>query len=120
MSKMKNEYSCAFLLGNDLLGGKWKMRILWHVYNGDNRFSKLLTKMPDISEKVLFTQLNELVENTILVKTIHEGNIKKVEYELSQQSKPLKELLACYRNFFISYAKDHDIIIPALLNKSDN
>ena len=41
MGKIKDDYSCALLLTMDLLGGKWKLRILWHIINGDNRFSLL-------------------------------------------------------------------------------
>lgn len=30
MAKLKKEYSCSLLLTMDLIGGKWKLRILWH------------------------------------------------------------------------------------------
>ena len=51
--KNKKEYSCALLLANDLIGGKWKLRILWHISHGDNRFSLLTKAIPDISQKCL-------------------------------------------------------------------
>ena len=60
MGKIKDEYFCALLLTMDLLGGKWKLRILWHIINGDNRFSLLRKLIPDITNKMLITQLKEL------------------------------------------------------------
>lgn len=57
MGKIKDEYFCALLLTMDLLGGKWKLRILWHIINGDNRFSLLRKSIPDITNKMLITQL---------------------------------------------------------------
>ena len=62
MSKIKIKYTCALVLANDLIGGKWKLRILWHIAHGDNRFSLLTKAIPDISQKVLTVQLKELEE----------------------------------------------------------
>ena len=39
MTKIKDKYDCALLLTHNIIGGKWKMMILWHIANGDNRFS---------------------------------------------------------------------------------
>jgi|GEM_PF-2732784 len=60
MSKLKDEYSCSLLLTIDLIGGKWKMRLLWHIMYGDNRYSLLRRAIPEITEKMLNTQLREL------------------------------------------------------------
>ena len=39
--KLKKQYDCNLVMMNDLIGGKWKLRILWHIMNGDNRFSMI-------------------------------------------------------------------------------
>lgn len=44
MSKIKNEYSCALILTNDLIGGKWKLRILWHIVHGEIGMGKDFSK----------------------------------------------------------------------------
>ncbi|MGL4283596.1 MAG: winged helix-turn-helix transcriptional regulator, partial [Eubacterium aggregans] len=51
MAQIKENYSCVLQLSNDLIGGKWKLRILWHVLKGENRFSSLLKGIPDITKK---------------------------------------------------------------------
>lgn len=53
-----------------LIGGKWKIRILWHIIHGENRFSILKKVLGDISEKVLYTNLKELESNGIIYKEI--------------------------------------------------
>lgn len=44
-SKIKDNYNCPFNLIDDLIGGKWKLRIVAHIINGDNRFSILQKKL---------------------------------------------------------------------------
>lgn len=61
MGKIKKKYPCALILTHDLIGGKWKLRILWHIIHGENRFSLLMRAIPDISQKVLVSQLRGLV-----------------------------------------------------------
>jgi DNA-binding HxlR family transcriptional regulator len=64
-SKIKDNYDCPFNLIDDLIGGKWKLRIVAHIINGDNRFSILQKKIDDITPKVLM--LNQKVLNTHLL-----------------------------------------------------
>lgn len=52
MAAPKKEYQCALVLTHDLIGGKWKLRILWHVLHGDNRYMQLCRAIPDITQKV--------------------------------------------------------------------
>lgn len=66
MGKIKDEYSCALLLAMDLVGGKWKLRILWHIVHGDNRFSLLQKGIPDITEKMLTTQLKDMENSGVI------------------------------------------------------
>ncbi|MBZ4684072.1 MAG: hypothetical protein PWP46_2218 [Fusobacteriaceae bacterium] len=68
MAKLKSNYKCSLDLTFDLLGGKWKLRILWHIIHGDNRFSLLLKAIPEITEKMLTTQLRELEKHNLIIK----------------------------------------------------
>ena len=70
MGKLKEEYSCALLLAMDLVGGKWKLRILWHILHGDDRFSLLQKGMPDITEKMLTTQLKEMENSGLILRHV--------------------------------------------------
>lgn len=90
MSKIKKEYPCALILTNDLIGGKWKLRILWHIVHGDNRFSLLSKAIPDISQKMLTAQLRELEQDGIIRRIIIKDNPpKKIIYDVTEAEQEL-------------------------------
>ncbi len=109
--KIKEEYTCALLLSMDLLGGKWKMRILWHVLNGDNRFSLLQKGIPDITHKMLVTQLKELEVSNILIRRVVSEKPLNVVYSLSGKYKGLIPLVEGFCDFSKEYAKENEIIL---------
>ncbi len=109
--KIKSQYTCALLLSMDLLGGKWKMRILWHVLHGDNRFSLLQKGITDITHKMLVTQLKELEQSNILVRTVVSEKPLNVEYSLSTKYKGLIPLVEGFCNFSKEYAKENSIVL---------
>ena len=43
--KIKKDH-CPLILTHSLIGGKWKLKILWHILQGDNRFSELKKEIP--------------------------------------------------------------------------
>ncbi len=109
--KIKNQYTCALLLSMDLLGGKWKMRILWHVLNGDNRFSLLQKGIPDITHKMLVTQLKELEQSKILIRTVVCEKPLNVVYSLSNEYSGLIPLVEGFCSFSKEYAAKNCILL---------
>ncbi len=109
MEKIKKEYPCALLLTMDLLGGKWKMRILWHVLHGDNRFSLLQKAIPDITHKMLITQLKELEKSGILLRHDFQTLPLRVEYSLSEQYRMLIPIVNSFCDFAKDYAQQNNI-----------
>ncbi len=109
--KVKNQYTCALLLSMDLLGGKWKMRILWHILNGDDRFSLLQRGIPDITHKMLITQLKELEQSNILIREVISEKPLNVKYSLSEYYKELIPLVESFCNFSKEYALKNEIIL---------
>lgn len=112
MSKIKKEYSCALMLTNELIGGKWKLRILWHIIHGDNRFSLLIRAIPDITQKVLASQLKELEYNGIIKRNVIDDNPPKIIlYEIADDQ---KELISIIDNLFAytkKYAKEKSVYV---------
>ena len=53
-------------VGLNILGGKWKLRILWHVSKGPVRFNELQRLLGAITTKILTSQLRELEEQSIV------------------------------------------------------
>lgn len=112
MSKIKKEYSCALMLTNELIGGKWKLRILWHIIHGDNRFSLLIRAIPDITQKVLASQLKELEYNGIIKRNVIDDNPPKIIlYEIADDQ---TELISIIDNLFAytkKYTKEKSVYV---------
>lgn len=112
MAKIKKEYTCSLLLGHDLLGGKWKQRVLWHIINGNNRFSLLQKNITDITHKVLVEQLNELVQTGILTKVNVDDVRLHVTYQISEPYQSLVPIINAMSEFTNHYARLNDINVP--------
>ncbi|MBP2642036.1 MAG: ytcD [Firmicutes bacterium] len=100
------------MLTHDLIEGKWKKRILWHIINGNNRFSLLQKVMPDITHKMLITQLKELVTSGILIRNEYEKTPPRVEYHISPQYQSIIPIMQALWEFTKQYAADHEINLP--------
>jgi DNA-binding HxlR family transcriptional regulator len=112
MATIKPNYECALILANDLIGGKWKQRILWHIIQGDNRYSLLTKAIPDISPKVLVSQLRELEESGILQKEVVDPNPPKIiVYQIAEEYQELLPILESICTFTRAYAKKNQIYI---------
>lgn len=80
-----------------VVGGKWKVIILWHLVNGTKRFNELQRSMPQITRKMLTQQLRELENDGLIIRTVYPQVPPKVEYSLSDYGKtfiPVMESMA--------------------------
>ncbi|MCH4888357.1 winged helix-turn-helix transcriptional regulator [Acidaminobacter sp. JC074] len=111
MAKIKEEYSCALLLAMDLVGGKWKLRILWHIVHGDNRYSLLQKGIPDITEKMLTTQLREMEISGLIHRTVVCEKPLHVEYSLNDAYKELKVIVDSLCDLGKAYGKSNSIVV---------
>ena len=82
-----------------VLGGKWKILILWHVRNQPKRFSELKRLIPEISEKVLIQQLRNLEKDGIVDRHDYPEMPPKVVYSFTVYGKSLKPVLRMLCNW---------------------
>ncbi|WP_305037088.1 helix-turn-helix domain-containing protein [Olivibacter sp. XZL3] len=81
--------NCGLDLIGEVLYGKWKMRLLWFIEQGNKRPSELQRKIPDASRRVLNMQLKELEGHELITKKIYPVVPPKVEYSLTDFGKTL-------------------------------
>lgn len=74
-------YRCGMEAVLDLLGGKWKILILYHLSGSRLRFSDLRRLVGSISEKMLSQQLKEMVADGLLRRIDFKTMPPHVEYE---------------------------------------
>lgn len=74
----------------NVLGGKWKLLILWTIsQNGVIRFNELQRKVEGISSLMLSKNLKELEEDCLILRHQYNEIPPRVEYELTELSQKL-------------------------------
>jgi DNA-binding HxlR family transcriptional regulator len=67
------------------LGGKWKIRILFTLFNNKKvRFNELKKVLKTITQQMLSKQLKELETDGIVNRKVHQVIPPKVEYSLTE------------------------------------
>lgn len=90
----EKEYSCTFEIAMDLIGGKWKPIIIWHLgTKGTKRFNELKKLLPHITQKMLTQQLRELEYDSLVERKIYPQVPPKVEYSLTDLGESLMPIL---------------------------
>ncbi|MDQ0878796.1 DNA-binding HxlR family transcriptional regulator [Paenibacillus sp. V4I3] len=75
-----------------VIGGKWKLSLLWQISEESKRFNELRRALPGISQKMLTQQLRELEEDGLLQRKVIPDKPPKVEYSLTKYGKTLDSL----------------------------
>jgi DNA-binding HxlR family transcriptional regulator len=69
----------------NVLGGRWKMLILFHLFSAPVlRFSELRRAITGISHKMLIQQLRELEKDGVVGRTVYPEVPPRVEYALTK------------------------------------
>ncbi|RXK81251.1 winged helix-turn-helix transcriptional regulator [Filimonas effusa] len=63
-------YPCTVSLTMDLVGGKWKAVILYHLKDGEKRYNELRKEMPAVTEMTLSIQLKQLEKDGLVSKKV--------------------------------------------------
>ncbi|MCQ2015280.1 winged helix-turn-helix transcriptional regulator [Clostridium sp. LQ25] len=111
MADIQNNYNCALELTMDLIGGKWKLIILWHLLDGSKRFNQLDKLIPAITQKMLTTQLRELEEKGLVNRKVYPQVPPKVEYSLSERGRSLEKILNALCSWSKDYANENNISV---------
>ncbi len=83
-----------------LIGGKWKMQILFWLWKNDvMRYSELKRSLGGVTHKMLSAKLKELEADGLVVRHEYPGVPPKVEYYLSDLGKTLMPVLQAICNW---------------------
>ena len=83
-----------FAYAISLIGGKWKMNILFWLWKHETlRYSKLKRALENVTHKMLSSQLKELEADALIIRKEYPQVPPKVEYSLSERGKSLMPVL---------------------------
>ena len=84
---------CPMDVTINILSGKWKITILWHLVRGTIRFNELQRLLSNVTQKTLTMQLRELESDGIIYRKVYPEVPPRVEYGLTEIGESLKPIL---------------------------
>lgn len=85
---------CSLEYTLSIIGGKWKLVILWHLgKEGVHRYNQLKSLMPGITHKILSEKLKELVDDGLVYRKQYNEVPPKVEYSLTPKGTTVMPIL---------------------------
>jgi DNA-binding HxlR family transcriptional regulator len=90
---MKHVSQCHVESTLKVIGGKWKLIILWHLAQGTLRFSELEKRIPGINQKMLTSSLRDLEKDKLVTRKVYAQIPPRVEYIVSQRGVSLGKVL---------------------------
>src|ERR1051325_3854290 len=101
--KIDDLVNCPVTATMGVIGGKWKILILYLISNDINRFGKLNMLLKNISKQMLTAQLRELERDGILRRVIYPEIPPRVEYFLTEKGIALQPVFAALREWGFKY-----------------
>ena len=93
------QYGCSVEATLDIMGGKWKGVILFHLLTGTKRFNELHRLLPEVTQRMLTLKLRELEEVGIVHREVYKEVPPKVEYSLTPFGRSLEPILLLMRDW---------------------
>ncbi|MEC1960026.1 helix-turn-helix domain-containing protein [Bacillus subtilis] len=77
----------------DIIGGKWKGILLYHLIDGKKRFNEFRKLYPKITQRMLTLQLRELERDGVIHREVYKQVPPKVEYSLTEFGRTLEPVI---------------------------
>lgn len=116
---MSNIYDCPVGTTLDLIGGKYKALILWHLSSNTMRFSELHKQVNNATAKMLTQQLRELESDNLIHREVYPVIPPKVEYSLTELGRSLLPILVAMRDWGAAYLRSKDVESCCFMMDSD-
>ena len=93
----------------NLIGGKYKALILWHLAKGTLRYSELQKAVSFATPRILTNQLREMENQKLITRTVYPVVPPKVEYSMTELGRSLMPILTAMRDWGTEYLRNQDI-----------
>ena len=103
----------------ELIGGKYKALILWHLSDGTLRFNELRKLVSGATAKMLTQQLRELEKQKLIHREVFPVIPPRVEYSLTELGRSLLPILVSMRDWGAEYMKTKNLESCCFMMKRD-
>ena len=93
-----------------VIGGRWKVFVLYFLFEKPQRLSELRRLIPEVSQKVLVQQLREMEEHGIVDRRIFAEVPPRVVYSATRLGLSLKPLLGTLCDWGRRHASELSVI----------
>lgn len=94
---------CPVEVTLSLISNRWKVLILRDLMDGAKRFGELRKSLGNITQKVLTSNLREMEEDRLIIRTVYAEVPPRVEYQLTDLGYSLKPVLESMKNWGSKY-----------------
>ncbi len=101
-------YCCSLELAMEVIGGKWKTMMIFHLKDGALRSSELMKTLNGISNKMFTQTARELERDGIIRRNVYPVVPPKVEYELTDVGKSVLPIVLDIAQWGIEIANPQD------------
>ena len=91
MKATDNKCPAEFTL--TMIGGRWKIPIIFHLLGGSKRFTELARALKGVPQKMLTQQLREMERNGLVARKVFAQVPPKVEYSLTNLGVSLRPVV---------------------------
>ena len=106
---MVQKENCPVAATLELIGGKYKALILWHLAEKKLRFTELKKEIQGATPKMLTQQLRELEASNLIHREVFAVVPPRVEYSLTELGRSLMPILVSMRDWGSSYLRKKSI-----------
>lgn len=99
------DYGCPVEAALDVIGGRWKGVILFHLLEGPRRFNELRRLLPRVTQRMLTLQLRELEADGVIHREVHAQVPPRVDYSLTEFGTSLRTILGDLRQWGALYVE---------------
>lgn len=92
-------YGCSVEATLDVIGGRWKGVILFHLLDGTKRFNQLQRLLQGCTQRMLTLQLRELERDGVVQRKVYAEVPPRVEYSLTEFGRSLEPILVLMREW---------------------
>lgn len=93
-----------------IIGGRWKLVILYHLLGGPKRLSELKRLVPGVSDKVLIQQLREMQKHGLVLRKVSPQLPTRIGYAATALGFSLEPVMAS----LCDWGRRHAIVLDDL------